>query len=114
MRRKYEELRAGVEALGGSMVFERKGWRWGAWRVTLRNRSRAFPSNGRGFPELDALYVPAVENPSHWRDYTNTLVEGAFVELDEMLEGYDVTEPQLEPDSPDTKPPVIFRKIPGP
>jgi hypothetical protein len=38
----------------------------------------AFESNGRGFPELDSLYVPKVTNPSHREDYTTTLVPGAI------------------------------------
>jgi hypothetical protein len=60
------------------MTFKRAGWRWGAWIVRLGGREMAFESNGRGFPELDSLYVPKVTNPSHREDYTTTLVPGAI------------------------------------
>jgi hypothetical protein len=63
------------------MTFQQAGWRRGAWIVRLGGRERAFVSSGRGFPELDSLYVPMVPNPSHWEDYTTTLVLGAIDKL---------------------------------
>lgn len=83
-RRIYEELRSIVEDLGGSMTFEREGHRYGAWIVRLGRKSACFESNGSGFPKLDRLYVPKVERPQHWRDYSTTLIPhavGSFVEL---------------------------------
>ena len=87
-RRVYEELRAGIEGQGGWMRFERSGHQWGAWRVGLGAKTATFPSNGRGFPELDALYVPkpGTVAPSHHSEYTMTLVTGAIDKLVTMLE----------------------------
>ena len=77
-RRVYEEIRTAFEEQGGTMTFEREGSPTGAWVCTLYGRQRVFHSNGRGFPELNKLYVPKVPNPRHWRDYTTRLVEGAL------------------------------------
>jgi len=63
------------------MNFQRAGRRRGAWIVRLGGREKAFGSNSRGLPELDSLYVPKVPNPSHWEDYTTTLVPGAVDKL---------------------------------
>ncbi len=74
-RRPYEELAVIVESLGGEMVFERKGQpHGGAWFVRIPGHAtHVFYSNGRGFPDLDTLYLPKTPNPDHYRDYTNTL-----------------------------------------
>lgn len=77
-RRPYEELQQIVEHEGGEMHLEREGRpQGGAWVITLRGRTTVFPSNGAGFPPMDRLYVPNVAEPMHFRDYSNTLVEGA-------------------------------------
>ena len=82
----YEELREGIESRGGSMVFERSGWpRGGVWIVRLGDREKPFESSGSGFPELDRLYVPKVQNPMHHSDYSRELVPGALDGLVGML-----------------------------
>jgi hypothetical protein len=83
--RPYEELRAPIEQLGGSMVHARKGYQWGAWIVTLDGKIGTFLSNGRGYPDLDRLYEPKVANPQHYTDYSNDLVPGAIQKLVAML-----------------------------
>jgi len=75
----YEALQAGIEARGGSMTFQKEGYQWGAWKVTLGQKEGIFPSNGRGFPDFDRLKV---ENPNHWRDYGLPLIDGA---IDKMI-----------------------------
>jgi hypothetical protein len=80
-RRPYEELRSGIEQLGGSMIFEKHGYQWGAWIVTLDGQQAIFQSNGRGFPDIDVLYVPLTPDPQHYRDYSCDLVEGAIEKL---------------------------------
>ena len=66
-RRAYEELRAHVDGQNGSMRHERAGWpSGGVWIVRLGDKERVFESNGRGYPELDALYVPNVPHPRHY------------------------------------------------
>lgn len=85
-RRPYEELQSIVEQEGGDMVFERAGHsQGGAWVVTLRGKTKVFPSNGAGFPPMDRLYVPKVKEPSHYRDYSNDLIVGAREKWLEML-----------------------------
>ena len=87
-RRVYEEVRRLVEEHDGTMKFEREGYQWGAWIVKIGNKQRIFLSNGSGFPELDHLYEPKPEilQPSHWSDYTNTLVQDAWDKLVLLLE----------------------------
>lgn len=81
-RRAYEELRQGIESLGGTMQHERAGWpRGGAWIVQLGDKEQTFLSNGKGFPELDQLYEPKVPKPTHYRDYTTTLIPRAIEKL---------------------------------
>lgn len=80
-RRVYEELREEIEGRGGTMSFRREDSRWGAWEVCLLGRSARFESNGAGFPDLDRLYVPKIEDPRHWSDYSNALVPAAIDKL---------------------------------
>ncbi len=76
--RPYGQLRDFVESLGGEMRHERQGYSTGgAWVVELNGVRTVFRSNGAGFPELDRLYVPKVEQPTHYRDYSLDLIEGA-------------------------------------
>jgi len=84
-RKVYEELRSGIEAMGGTMVFDRSGSTHGTWVVRLKGKSAYFDSNGRGFPDLDRLYVPRVSHPRHYTDYSNELVPGALEKLIRML-----------------------------
>ena len=87
MNRAYGELRSEIERRGGSMVFDRSDSRWGSWIIHLEDRSARFPSNGRGFPELDRLYVPkpGIENPRHWNEYSTELTAGAVDRLVGLL-----------------------------
>jgi hypothetical protein len=82
-RRAYEELRAGIEKRGGTMIFEKKGHQGGAWIVTLGNKQEVFPSNGRGFPNLDRLYTPDPDltHHSHWKHYVQPPIKGAIDKL---------------------------------
>jgi hypothetical protein len=86
-QRAYEELRSGIEQLGGSMIWERSGYRYGAWIVTLNGKQRIFRAEGRHcFLDFDPLYVPKVPNPrENWDDYSNELVDGAIDKLVAML-----------------------------
>jgi hypothetical protein len=85
MGRPYRELRDPIEHRGGSMVAVRKGHQWCAWTITLDGKTRTFESNGRGYPELDRLYVPKAPNPTHYTDYSHTLQPGAIDALVSML-----------------------------
>jgi hypothetical protein len=67
------------------MVHVREGHQWGAWIVTLDGKSGTFLSNGSGYPDLDRLYKPKVDNPQHYRDYSNELVTGAIEKFIRML-----------------------------
>lgn len=80
-------LRTGIEQRGGSMIFERTGYRHGAWIVTLDGKRVEFVSDGNGFRELDRLYVtkPGITKPEHYTDYTEELVSGAIGKLVAML-----------------------------
>jgi hypothetical protein len=86
LRRPYEELRVSIEQLGGSMIHVKEGYQWGAWVVTLNGRTKVFEPNGNTYLELDRLYVPAVSDPRHYRDYTKNLVDGAVERLIAMLD----------------------------
>lgn len=87
-RRAYEELRAAIEARGGTMIHERAGQpRGGAWIVTLGAKTGRFVSHGNGYSRLDELYIPKPGLiPTHYKDYTKTLRDGAVDDLLAMLE----------------------------
>ena len=86
-RRVYEEIRALIEAHGGTMRHEKEGYQWGAWIVRVGANERIFHSNGSGYPELDQLYKPKpdIPNPNHWKDYSNTLIHGAWEKFVQLL-----------------------------
>ena len=86
VRRVYEEVRALVEGQGGSMGFERKGYRWGAWIIRMAGLEGKFPSNGAGFPSLDQLYASSKKNPSHWSDYDGDILPDAEARLMRLLQ----------------------------
>ena len=91
--RAYDEIRTLVEQRGGAMTYERKGYRHGAWIIRLGEKSAIIETDGnRSFWELDRLYVPQVENPKQWDDYSNQLVSDAEVKLLKMLESKPLTE----------------------
>ena len=55
----YGKIRSLVESLGGSMYYEREGFRYGAWIITLGEKTKVFEASGDHlFPELDRLYSP--------------------------------------------------------
>lgn len=84
--RAYELVRSIVERLGGSMVYERKGYRHGAWVITIGENSVPIEAGGdQSFPSLDRLYVPRVADPRHWDDYSDELVPDAETRLLSML-----------------------------
>lgn len=75
--RAHDTIRTMVERLGGTMVYEREGYRYGAWVISVCGRRCVVEASGnRSFPELDRLYVPKHPNPQHWDDYFNDLVSG--------------------------------------
>jgi len=70
----YSLVRSMVERLGGSMVFERKDYTYGAWIITLGNTIKIIKAKGNhSFPELDQFYIPKVKNPKTWDGYANQL-----------------------------------------
>lgn len=84
--RAYDKVRSQVEQLGGSMTYERKGYRHGAWIIRVDDKSITFEADGnRSFPQLDRLYVPKVTDPKQWDDYSKQLVPDAEAKLLVML-----------------------------
>lgn len=84
--RSYDQIRSMVERLGGSMVYEREGYRYGAWVITIGENTLVIKASGnRSFPKLDQLYTPQVKDPKHWDDYTETLVPDAEKRLYSLL-----------------------------
>lgn len=100
-RRVYEEVRCLVEHLGGSMTYEREGYRHGAWVIRIGEKSLTVEATGyQSFPELDALYVPKVASPTSWEDYSNQLVPDAEAKLLAMLDRTRDCQPSLtEPEA---------------
>ncbi len=91
-RRVYEEVRTLIEAKrGGKMYHMRAGYQWGAWIIRLGGKERVSRSNGSGYPELDMLYQPkpGIGHPSHWEDYTNTLLPRAEQKLIDLVTNQD-------------------------
>jgi hypothetical protein len=84
--RAYGDLRAIIERHGGSMVYERAGYRHGAWIISLRGKQAKIEASGnRSFPPLDTLYQTSHPNPEHWDDYDGPLVEDAEAKLLALL-----------------------------
>ncbi|MFZ5809279.1 MAG: hypothetical protein ACOY16_08350 [Chloroflexota bacterium] len=97
-KRAYESIRSLVERLGGSMIYERKGYQHGAWVIRIGKNSVTIEADGnRSFPELDRLYIPRVPAPRHWDDYSDELVPNAEKQLLSML-GNPVNTPERLPD----------------
>jgi hypothetical protein len=85
--RVYDSIRSLVEGLGGSMVYEHEGHRFGAWVITLRDKRATIEAGGtQNFPELDRLYVPTRPDPEHWADYSQQLVPDAKRRLLDLLD----------------------------
>ena len=84
--RAYGSVRSLVEGLGGSMVWAKKGYRHGAWIVTIADKRMVIPALGeQSFRQLDGLLVPLKPDPKTWNDYTNELLPDAEVRLLDML-----------------------------
>jgi hypothetical protein len=84
--RAYGLIRSIVERRGGSMAYERKGFRHGAWIIKIGEKSITIEAGGNhSFPQLDRLYVPLVKKPRNWDDYSDELVSDAEEQLISML-----------------------------
>lgn len=84
--RAYRSIRSIVERLGGSMVYQRKGYRYGAWVIRIgENRVTIEASGNRSFPQLDRLYISQFPDPRHWDDYSDELVPDAETQLLSIL-----------------------------
>jgi hypothetical protein len=62
------------------MVHVKKGYRYGAWIVTLDGKETAFEGVGnKTLPALDRYYkpLPGIKSPKNWDDYTSELLDGA-------------------------------------
>lgn len=82
----YPSIRSIVERLGGSMVYQREGYRHGAWVIRIGDNSVTIEAGGnRSFPQLNGLHVPRVPDPRHWDDYSDELVSDAETQLLSML-----------------------------
>jgi hypothetical protein len=79
----YQKLREELGQRGGSMSWERRGYRYGAWIVTRNGKQRIIEAEGRHYyPDLDPLHIPRVPNPrENWDDYTDEPIEGAADKL---------------------------------
>ncbi len=108
--RVYDLVRSIVERLGGSMFYERQGYRYGAWVIKIGDRSAVIVAGGdQSFPELDGLYVPKVPDPQDWDDYLkNELVPDAEAKLLSMLR-ISGPESELLTDEMDRLAPLIQR-----
>ena len=85
-RSAYIELIDIIKKNGGEMYFERTGHpQGGAWIARIENKEATFYSNGKGFPKLDKLYIPKVNPPKHYRDYSFELIKDAEKKLLEYL-----------------------------
>lgn len=84
--RAYGSIRSTVERLGGSMIYQREGYRHGAWVIRIGENSVTIEAGGnRSFLQLDRLHVPRVPDPRHWDDYSDELVPDAETQLLFML-----------------------------
>ena len=85
----YREIQADIEALGGSMRYDKSAGPWGAWVITLGNKQGVFASNGNRFypTELDTLYTPNPNKKTHktWDDFEPALIDGAIAKLVALL-----------------------------
>ena len=76
------------------MVWVKRGYRHGAWVITVGDKRVAIPALGnQSFPELDRLLVPLATDPRTWNDYSNDLVPDAETRLLAMLRVSSTPEP---------------------
>jgi hypothetical protein len=75
-----------VERLGGTMAYEKEGYRHGAWVIRIGENSAVVEAGGnQSFPPLDSMYVPSAAHPQHWDDYSGELKPDAEVQLWALL-----------------------------
>lgn len=80
--RVYDLVRTAIERLGGNMLWQREGFQYGAWVLSLGDRTKTIEATGkRSFPELDALYIPKINAPKTWDDYQDSLVPNAYAQI---------------------------------
>ena len=84
--RPYDKLREIIERRGGTMNYQREGYRYGAWVISLGDKTAAIKATSeKSFPELDRLYVPKVVNPKSWEDTHDKLLDDAEEHLLALL-----------------------------
>ncbi|HEU6448248.1 MAG TPA: hypothetical protein VFV23_07415 [Verrucomicrobiae bacterium] len=85
-RRAYSKLRDIIERHGGIMEYRRQGYQHGAWEISLNGKRAIIEATGAlAFPPLDRLFIPKVENPKTWNDYSETLIPDAERQLLALL-----------------------------
>ncbi len=87
-RRAYGEIRDIIEGLGGTMVYEREGHRYGAWVISLNGKNKTIEATGaKSFPLLDKLYKrkPEISHPTQWDHYLHELRDDAEEKLLALL-----------------------------
>jgi hypothetical protein len=80
----YAKARGLIESLGGAMEWSPGGSPGGgAWVLELHGREHRVPVRGGGINDLDALYVPEVDDPKTSEDFGSpgTLREDVFWRL---------------------------------
>ena len=86
--RAYGNLRDIVERRGGTMVWHRAGYRYGAWEICLDHKRVVVEAMGvHSFPALDRFYVPSLDvtTPKTWDDYEYDLIPGAEEQFIEWI-----------------------------
>ncbi len=83
------------------MVWAKRGYRQGAWIITLRGKRAVIRASGeQSFPSLDGLLDPLKPHPKTWNDYSNDLLPDAEERLLAMLRDAPGPEP-FPPDQAD-------------
>ena len=85
--RVYAKLRAIIERHCGTMTYQRKGFKYGAWVIALDGKCATIKATGKGsFPQLDRLYVPKIVNLTRWEHTHNELLDDAEEHLLALLQ----------------------------
>ena len=84
--RAYARPRDFIEHLGGTMSYQRKGFQYGAWVISLNGKSKTIRAKGnQSFRELDRLYVPKLVKLSRWMHTHDKLLDDAEEHLLKLL-----------------------------
>jgi hypothetical protein len=60
--RAYGKLRDIIERRGGTMTYQREGYQYGAWVISLNGKTATLKATGdQSFPDLDLLHAGAAE-----------------------------------------------------